>query len=62
VSRSGAPDASGWREVELDVENVQVAASQLLGLGAEVEALDPPKLRVALAAAGTALAARNAPR
>jgi predicted DNA-binding transcriptional regulator YafY len=62
VSRSGAPDASGWREVELDVENVQVAASQLLGLGAEVEALDPPELRVALAAAGTALAARNAPR
>jgi predicted DNA-binding transcriptional regulator YafY len=62
IARAGPPDAEGWREVELDVEEIVVAASQLTGLGGEVEALDPPELRTALAAAGAALAARNAPR
>jgi predicted DNA-binding transcriptional regulator YafY len=62
VAHAGPPDAEGWREVELDVENVPVAAGQLTGLGGEVEALEPPELRAALAAAGAALAARNAPR
>jgi predicted DNA-binding transcriptional regulator YafY len=61
VARAGPPDADGRREVELDVEGVEVAAGQLTGLGGEVEALDPPALRAALAAAGAALAARNAP-
>lgn len=62
VLHAEEPDAQGWREVVLDVEDVAVAASQLTGLGGEVEALDPPELRTALAAAGAALAARNAPR
>jgi predicted DNA-binding transcriptional regulator YafY len=62
IARAGPPDAEGWREVELDVEEIVVAASQLTGLGGEVEALDPPELRTALAAAGVALAERNAPR
>ncbi|HEY4419403.1 MAG TPA: WYL domain-containing protein [Pseudonocardia sp.] len=62
IARAGPPDAEGWREVELDVEEIVVAASQLTGLGGEVEALDPPELRTALAAAGTALAERNAPQ
>jgi predicted DNA-binding transcriptional regulator YafY len=62
VARAGPADAEGWRAVELDVEDVVVAASQLTGLGGEVEALDPPELRTALAAAGAALAARNAPK
>ncbi|WP_433289208.1 helix-turn-helix transcriptional regulator [Pseudonocardia sp. CA-142604] len=62
IARAGPPDAEGWREVELDVEEIAVAASQLTGLGGEVEALDPPELRTALAAAGAALAERNAPR
>ncbi|WP_219417784.1 helix-turn-helix transcriptional regulator [Pseudonocardia nigra] len=61
VATAGPPDAEGWREVELDVEAVEVAASQLTGLGGDVEALHPPELRAALAAAGTALAERNAP-
>ncbi|WP_433275499.1 helix-turn-helix transcriptional regulator [Pseudonocardia xinjiangensis] len=61
VAHAGPPDTEGWREVELDVESVPVAAGQLTGLGGEVEALEPPELRVALAAAGAALAARNAP-
>jgi predicted DNA-binding transcriptional regulator YafY len=62
LAGAGEPDAEGRREVELDVEDVVVAASQLTGLGGEVEALDPPELRTALAEAGAALAARNAPR
>ena len=62
IARARPPDAEGWREVELDVEEIVVAASQLTGLGGEVEALDPPELRTALAAAGAALAERNAPR
>ena len=62
VAHAGPPDADGWRELELDVESIEVAAGQLTALGGEVEALDPPELRAALAAAGTALAARNAPR
>ena len=62
IAHAGPPDAEGWRELELDVEGIGVAAGQLTALGGEVEALDPPELRAALAAAGAALAARNAPR
>jgi predicted DNA-binding transcriptional regulator YafY len=62
IATAGPPDAHGWRELSLDVESVQVAAGQLTGLGGEVEGLAPPELRTALAAAGAALAARNAPR
>lgn len=60
VATAGPPDADGRREVELEVENLRVAAGQLTGLGGEVEALHPPELRAALRAAGEALAARNA--
>jgi predicted DNA-binding transcriptional regulator YafY len=62
ITHAGPPDADGWRELELDVEGIDVAAGQLTALGGEVEALDPPELRIALAAAGAALASRNAPR
>jgi predicted DNA-binding transcriptional regulator YafY len=62
IAHAGPPDAEGRRELELDVEGIEVAAGQLTALGGEVEALDPPDLRAALAAAGAALAARNAPR
>jgi predicted DNA-binding transcriptional regulator YafY len=62
IAHAGPPDAEGWRELELDVESVEVAAGQLTALGGEVEGLDPPELRAGLAAAGLALAARNAPR
>jgi predicted DNA-binding transcriptional regulator YafY len=62
IAHAGPPDADGWRELELDVESIAVAAGQLTALGGEVEGLDPPELRTRLAAAGMALAARNAPR
>ncbi|MBW0116262.1 helix-turn-helix transcriptional regulator [Pseudonocardia abyssalis] len=59
LTNAGDPDTDGWREVRLDVEDVRVAAGQLVGLAGEVEALDPPELRSALRAAGLALAAHN---
>ncbi|SHK18699.1 Predicted DNA-binding transcriptional regulator YafY, contains an HTH and WYL domains [Pseudonocardia thermophila] len=59
IATAGPPDADGWREVELAVENIEIAAHQLVGLADQVEALDPPELRAALAAYGEALVARN---
>jgi predicted DNA-binding transcriptional regulator YafY len=61
IAHAGEPDADGWRELSLDVESIVVGASQLTGLGASVEALDPPELRTALYEAGRALAERNRP-
>ncbi|MCE3553711.1 transcriptional regulator [Pseudonocardia sp. RS11V-5] len=61
VAAAGEPDDDGWREVLLDVESLQVAAGQLVALGGEVEALEPPELRARLAEHGRALAERNAP-
>jgi len=60
VDAASEPDADGWREIDLAVESVRVAAHQLVALGGEVEALDPPELRALLAEVGRAIAARNA--
>jgi predicted DNA-binding transcriptional regulator YafY len=60
VAAAGPPDADGWREVELDVESVDVAAGQLVGLAGEVAVLEPPELRASLHASGMRLAAHNA--
>ncbi|WP_433551708.1 helix-turn-helix transcriptional regulator [Micromonospora zamorensis] len=45
VAAAGAPDGQGWVVGQLPVESVEVAYHQLLGLGPEVEVLDPPELR-----------------
>ncbi|NYH43647.1 putative DNA-binding transcriptional regulator YafY [Micromonospora jinlongensis] len=45
VAAAGAPDGQGWVVARLPVESVEVAYHQLLGLGPEVEVLDPPELR-----------------
>lgn len=58
---AGPPGADGWREVELDVESLPVATTQLLALGAGVEVVAPEELRTALAELGLAIAARNTP-
>jgi predicted DNA-binding transcriptional regulator YafY len=60
VPPGGPPDHDGWHEVAVAVESEEVAADQLTALGPDVEVLDPPSLRAALAAAGAAMAARNA--
>ncbi|MBK1785037.1 helix-turn-helix transcriptional regulator [Prauserella cavernicola] len=53
------PDADGWTEVELDLEEGHIAAGQLLGLGAGVEVLEPPAVRAAFADAAQRMADRH---
>ncbi|MFF5178653.1 helix-turn-helix transcriptional regulator [Micromonospora sp. NPDC000316] len=57
VAAAGAPDGQGWVVARLPVESVEVAYHQLLGLGPEVEALDPPELRRLFAEAAGRLGA-----
>lgn len=59
LAAAGPPDAEGWREVALRLESEEVAADQLVALGAGVEVLEPLPLRERLRAAGLELAARN---
>ena len=59
IATAGPADEDGWRELELDVETVEIAGHQLVALGDQIEALDPPELRAALAAYGAALLAHN---
>lgn len=44
-----SPDGTAWIEIELPIEDSAMTAKQLLRLGAEVEVLEPPELRAALA-------------
>jgi predicted DNA-binding transcriptional regulator YafY len=59
VDSAGAPDAEGWRSVDLDAESEVVAAHQLIGLGAGVEVLAPDGLRRALHEMGRSIAQLN---
>lgn len=61
IASAGPADEEGWREVELEVESLPVATTQLLSLGVGVEVVAPVELRTALAELGLAIAARNAP-
>ncbi len=61
IATAGPEDEEGWREVELEVESLPVATTQLLSLGVGVEVVAPAELRTALAELGLALAARNTP-
>jgi hypothetical protein len=38
-------DADGWISVTIPIESVERAASALIGLGADVEVVEPPELR-----------------
>lgn len=53
-------DDDGWFVVDVAVESVEVAASQLLAMGDHVEVLAPAPLRRALHDTALALATRNA--
>ncbi|MEU7756205.1 WYL domain-containing protein [Micromonospora sp. NPDC049171] len=57
VAAASPPDGQGWVVARLPVESVQVAYHQLLGLGPEVEVLDPPELRKLFAEAADRLGA-----
>ncbi|CNG59651.1 helix-turn-helix%2C type 11 domain-containing protein [Mycobacterium tuberculosis] len=53
---AGEPDARGWVVTTLPVESVEVAAAELLRLGAEAEVLAPPGLRARMAEQAARLA------
>ncbi|MEU9851563.1 WYL domain-containing protein [Streptomyces sp. NPDC047985] len=55
LESAGRPDARGWRTLTLPVESLEIAYSQLLGLGPESEVLAPAGLRARLAAAAQRL-------
>ncbi|MEH1169594.1 YafY family protein [Micromonospora sp. CPCC 205539] len=57
VTAAEGPDGQGWVVARLPVESVGVAYHQLLGLGPEVEVLDPPELRELFVEAADRLAA-----
>ncbi|MGN9920126.1 helix-turn-helix transcriptional regulator [Micromonospora palomenae] len=61
LAAAGEPDGQGWVMTRLPVESVEVAYSQMLGLGPEVEVLEPPELREMLADAARRSAARYLP-
>jgi predicted DNA-binding transcriptional regulator YafY len=50
VRVAGAPNREGWREIEIPIESIELAAGDLIRLGDEVEALAPPALRAAVVA------------
>ncbi|MDC0710413.1 WYL domain-containing protein [Stigmatella sp. ncwal1] len=62
LEEAGAPDAEGWRTVDLQLEGEDVAADQLAGLGGGIEVLEPLSLRRRLQEVGTRMAALNGPR
>ncbi|WP_203593552.1 WYL domain-containing protein [Streptomyces sp. SID9124] len=55
LDAAGPPDEDGWTTVTLAVESPDVAYGQLLGLGAELEVLEPPALRERFATAAARL-------
>ncbi len=59
---AGAAEPDGWVRARLPIESVRHATGELLTLGPDIEVLDPPELREALAHAAAALAALYDPR
>ena len=50
------PDADGWAELEVPIEEIGWAAREMIRMGAEVEVLAPPELRERVMAAALRLA------
>lgn len=59
VAEAGPADAAGWTAVRLPVENVDHAATLLLGIGPEIEVTDPPALRERIRTLAAAIADRH---
>ncbi len=57
TAAAGEPDEQGWVVTRLPVESVNVAYTQLLRLGPEVEVLEPEPLRDLIRDAAERLAA-----
>ncbi|MBL8649604.1 MAG: WYL domain-containing protein [Sphingopyxis sp.] len=60
VAVAEPPDATGHRRLTLPIEGVDAAAPMLLGIGPEIDILDPPGLRAAVANLARAVADRLA--
>jgi predicted DNA-binding transcriptional regulator YafY len=58
LDEAGAPDADGWTPVVLPIEGLEQAALALLGLGPEVDVLEPEALRTHLRALAEAIVQR----
>lgn len=56
LAKAGPEEVDGWRRVRLPIEGVDQAVTDLLRAGPEVEVLEPPALRAAMAQAVAALA------
>ncbi len=52
-----SPDAHGWAELDVPIEEIGWATREMIRIGPEIEVLDPPELRHRLKAAAQALAA-----
>ncbi len=59
LDEASPPGPDGRREVELALEEPEIAAGQLLGLGTEVEIVGPPAVRAAFAEATRRMAERH---
>lgn len=55
VAAAQPPDAEGWQRLSIPIESVEAAVGQLLRWGPDIEAMEPPALRLALRQALSAL-------
>jgi predicted DNA-binding transcriptional regulator YafY len=58
VAEHGSVDAGGWVRAEVPVESLDHAHRAFLALGADIEVLEPARLRTRMAATARALADR----
>ncbi|GII78048.1 transcriptional regulator [Sphaerisporangium rufum] len=56
LAAAGPPEPDGWRVLRLPIEGVRHARWLLLRMGADLEVLEPPELRAAVAESAAALA------
>jgi predicted DNA-binding transcriptional regulator YafY len=59
LADGGATDPDGWTRGVVPIESAERARLEFLALGPDIEVLDPPELRAAVAAAARAVAARH---
>lgn len=58
IAEADAPDAEGWRRLTLPTESIEETARALLGIGPEIEIIEPVALRDAIRDAALAIAER----
>ncbi|WIG61601.1 MAG: Transcriptional regulator, YafY family [Ktedonobacterales bacterium] len=62
IAQAGPPDGEGWTTLPLMFQTMEGARTNLLGMGAEVEVLEPPELCASIASYARAIAAFYAER